>query len=97
MITDLRHLHPLPNPIPPANRVAAMFIADPAIADAAAAYAKQQGGQVNSFLGFKFITMQNADDTLRKMRLIGRLEFDRKQRESAKAIEPTIPETAVRS
>lgn len=73
----------LENPVPPANRITGMFIADPTLADQVASYAKSQGGKVETFLGFKFITLQDPERTLWKIKLINRLEHQRKRIEAA--------------
>lgn len=64
-----------------------MFIADPAKADAIATYALGRGGQVKTVMGFRFITLDPPDRTLWKLRLIGRLEYERRQREARKPAE----------
>ena len=62
-----------------------MFIANPMLADHLESVAKANGGTVRTFLGFKFITPASEPDTLRKIRMIGRLEWERKAREARRA------------
>lgn len=72
------------NPIPPAQRSAGIVLADPVLAAAAEAYALGNGGNVIPFMGFKFVVCAPEERTLWKLRLIGRLEHERKVREAGK-------------
>lgn len=82
LMTQLTGLPDKPAPSPTEKHGCGMFIADPAQADQLEQYAREHRGQVHRFYGFKFITLEHHTRTMEKLRMIGRLEAERKTREA---------------